>query len=645
MATPDAKIRLRSDYTYFLTYRTRWSDNDQYSHMNNSIYYHLFDSIFFSPLSFPEVLNLGLRVTKLGTSSVTYEIGVFKENTTVPAAVGGYTHVFVDSQTRKSKAMDAETKTGLSKLYSSTPFFLLNTTTHLTMRQHVNTDQLIRESHVSECLLRRVLMGLTILQDKKPHFHGLTKANLQQITHSYGARYGTTPVPKYRIASKVGNAFGLLPVGSHSVEDGSPVLNLASFVHTWMPPEADKLFNENISKNLIGISILADMWHAPSAKGAIGTATTGSSEAIQLGGLAMKKIWQAKRKAAGKSIHEPGPNIIMGANAQVALEKFARYFEVECRLVPVSVESHYRLDAKKVMEYVDENTIGVFVILGSTYTGHYEPVKEVSDLLDEHEAKTGHSVPIHVDAASGGFIAPFATPKLLWDFKLPRVVSINTSGHKFGLSYVGVGWVIWRDKAHLPKELIFELHYLGSVEYSFSLNFSRPAAPIIAQYFNFLHLGFEGYRAVALDDLKNARLLSRALEASKYYTVLSDIHRKSYHPGLPVVSFRFSDEFQQKHLEVEQRWIQTLLRAKGWIVPNYELPPSLEQVQILRVVVRESMTEVMEITESLARPGSASHGLNMVAQVQQGRSHAEKHLGNLEKGSANESSGTYARTC
>lgn len=149
----------------------------------------------------------------------------------------------------------------------------------------------------------------------------------------------------------------------------------------------------------------------------------------------------------------------------------------------------------------------------------------MATLLDEYEQRTGISVPIHVDAASGGFIAPFATPKHIWDFKIPRVVSINTSGHKFGLSYVGVGWVVWRNKELLPKDLIFELHYLGSVEYSFSLNFSRPAHPIIAQYFNFLHLGFEGYRAIALDDLKNSRLLSRALEMSGYFTVLSDIHR------------------------------------------------------------------------------------------------------------------------
>ena len=468
-----------------------------------------------------------------------------------------------------------------------------------------------------------------------------------------------------------------------------------------MPPQADKLMMENISKNLIDqdeyprtneihtmcISMLADLWHAPSAKQAIGTATTGSSEAIQLGGLAMKRIWQEKRKAAGKSIHEPGPNIVMGANAQVALEKFARYFEVECRLVPISEDSSYRLDEKKLMQYVDENTIGVYIILGSTYTGHYEPVKAISDLLDEYEAKTGNFVPIHVDGASGAFVAPFATPKLPWDFKLPRVVSINTSGHKFGLAYVGVGWVVWRDKAHLPKDLIFELHYLGSIEYSFSLNFSRPAAPIIAQYFNFIHLGFEGFRAVALDDLKNARLLSRALEHSGYYYVLSDIHRpakqpaglvasakaatgfdeedvESYEPGLPVVAFRFSDAFQEKYPEIRQKWIQTLLRAKGWIVPNYELAPDLEKVEILRVVVRENMSEslvdrlisdLIEVTEDLTKRESSTHALDLLGSHQSkpkgssGVSHGQGSLdhgsGTGNKDSAGASSGTYAKTC
>jgi len=535
----------------------------------------------------------------------------------------------------------------------------------MALSKHIHPDKLLQDSH-----------------DKKRRLHGLTKTNLHEVQHAYGARYSTNPVPKYKIASKGISADATYQLIHDELSlDGVPTLNLASFVHTWMPQQADKLMHENLSKNLIDcdeypatqaihtrcISILADLWHAPSAKQAIGTATTGSSEAIQLGGLAMKKIWQEKRKAQGKSIHEPGPNIIMGANAQVALEKFARYFDVECRLVPISVESNYRLDPKKALEMVDENTIGVFVILGSTYTGHYEPVKEMSDLLDEYEAKTGHSVPIHVDGASGAFVAPFATPKLLWDFRLPRVVSINASGHKFGLSYVGVGWIIWRDKAHLPKDLIFELHYLGSVEYSFSLNFSRPAHPIIAQYFNLIHLGFEGYRAIALDDLKNARLLSRALNGTGYYTVLSDIHRKvsdtsaqddedveSYHAGLPVVAFRFSDDFKEKYPEIQQRWIQTLLRTKGWIVPNYELAPDLQQIDILRVVVRENMTEVLidqlvediiETTETLMKTDSPAHKLAALGDHHHGRNSHERTEGRLEDGEGSKSSGTYSKTC
>ncbi|OSD08077.1 glutamate decarboxylase [Trametes coccinea BRFM310] len=539
---------------------------------------------------------------------------------------------------------------------------------------------------------------------KDKGWHGVHSSTKHHSVHAYGARYGTEPIPKYRMPSTGVDAETAYQVIHDELSlDGSTALNLASFVNTWMPKEANQLMMENISKNLIDqdeypmtqvlhtrcVSILADLWRAPSTEQAIGTATTGSSEAVQLGGLAMKRIWQEKRKAAGKSIHEPGPNIVMGANAQVALEKFARYFDVEARLVPISEESHYRLDPKRAMEYVDENTIGVYVILGSelpvrtchqcnpiivdsgTYTGHYEPVKEMAALLDEYQKRTGHWVPIHVDAASGGFIAPFATPKLEWDFRIPRVVSINASGHKFGLSYVGVGWVVWRSKEYLPRDLIFELHYLGSVEYSFSLNFSRPAHPVIAQYFNFVHLGHEGYKNVALQDLKNARLLSRALEKSGLFTVLSDIHRpadrlataikstvgydeedvSNYVPGLPVVSFRFTDEFKKEHPHVQQKWVQVLLRAKGWIVPNYELAPNLQNVEILRVVVRETTTAVMvdrlvadivEVVENLAKDDSPMHALTVLGST---RKTVESHHGRLEKGSGSKPSGTYSRQC
>lgn len=365
--------------------------------------------------------------------------------------------------------------------------------------------------------------------------------------------------------------------------------------------------------------MIASLWGATGGK-AIGTATTGSSEAIMLGGLAMKKRWQARQKAAGKPIDKP--NCIMGANAQVAIEKFARYFEVENRLIPVCAESQFCLDVSKIEEQLDENTIGVFVILGSTYTGTYEEVEKVSKLLDAFQEKTGHDIPIHVDGASGAMVAPFVHQDVKWDFRLPRVKSINTSGHKFGLVYAGLGWIIFRDAEQLPKELIFELHYLGGTEESYTLNFSRPGANVIAQYFSFLHLGFNGYASIGQADLENARVLSTALEGSGYFECVSDIHRpkgtfyhniaskgglhdgseevagedvssKDFNPGLPVVAFRLTNAFHKENPHVKQESVSTLLRVKGWVIPNYPLPMDAEDISVLRVVVRESCSSGM----------------------------------------------------
>lgn len=392
------------------------------------------------------------------------------------------------------------------------------------------------------------------------------------------------------------------------------------------------------------VSIIANMWSIPKGEVAIGSATTGSSEAIHLGGLAMKQLWKEKRQAAGKDISKP--NILMGANAQVALEKFARYFDVEARILPVSEKSHYCLDADLVRANIDENTIGIFVIMGSTYTGHYEPVEKVSKILDEYERETGHDIPIHVDAASGGFVAPFlGNAGRKWDFSLPRVRSINVSGHKYGLVYPGIGWIVWRGEKYLPKHLIFELHYLGGTEQTYTLNFSRPGAHVVAQYFNFLHFGKNGYESIMQNCMNNARMLSIALESTGWYRCVSDIHRplgvfapnpppstkgsssdlaslssdfksrlegvfaeKEFNPGLPVVSFRFSDAFKKEYPAVQQSNVALILRAKGYIIPNYALPHKLENIEILRVVIRESMTgsllenlvtDIISITERL----------------------------------------------
>lgn len=358
---------------------------------------------------------------------------------------------------------------------------------------------------------------------------------------------------------------------------------------------------ENLTKNLADndeypammdihsrcITILGNLWHASPSETPIGSATTGSSEAIHLGGLAMKRRWQEKRRAEGKDASQP--NILMGANAQVALEKFARYFDVESRLIPVCKESNHCIDPTKILDQIDENTIGIFIILGSTYTGHYEPVEHISKILDEFQARTGLDIPIHVDAASGGFVAPFSHPNTVWDFRLSRVHSINTSGHKYGLVTAGLGWIIWRSEDYLPKHLVFELKYLGGVEQSFTLNFSRPGHQVIQQYYNFLHLGRDGYSRIQNNSLANARLLSDVLEESGLFVCLSEIHRPKgihsmlsdnevkaelgddpelYNAGLPVVSWKFTDQILENYPHVKQANMSTLLRVKGYIIPS-----------------------------------------------------------------------------
>ncbi len=289
--------------------------------------------------------------------------------------------------------------------------------------------------------------------------------------------------------------------------DGNARLNLATFVSTWMEPQAEKLMAECFDKNMIDkdeypqtadlelrcVNILSRLWHAPDPDAATGCSTTGSSEAAMLGGLALKRRWQTRRKAEGKPADRP--NLVMGINVQVCWEKFANYWDVEMRLVPMEGD-RYHLSAEEAVEQCDENTIGVVAILGSTFDGSYEPVAEICAALDDLQERTGLDVPVHVDGASGAFVAPFVDEELEWDFRLPRVASINTSGHKYGLVYPGVGWIVWRDAAALPEDLIFWVNYLGDNMPTFALNFSRPGAQIVAQYYNFIRLGFEGYKKV-----------------------------------------------------------------------------------------------------------------------------------------------------
>jgi glutamate decarboxylase len=374
--------------------------------------------------------------------------------------------------------------------------------------------------------------------------------------------------------------------------DGNPLLNLASFVTTWMEPEADELFSVAASKNFIDaeeyprtadienrcVNIIANLFGANSEPGtAVGTSTVGSSEAILLAGLALKRRWQHRRTSAGKPTD--APNLVLGRHVHVCWEKLCRYFEVEPRWVPVHGDA-INLDLDAAVSLVDENTIGVVAVLGNTFTGAFDDVAGLSGALDALADRTGIDVPIHVDAASGGFVAPFVYPDLAWDFRVPRVRSINTSGHKYGLVYPGVGWAVWRSREDLPDELVFHDNYLGNDQITFSLNFSKGAAQIIGQYYNLIRLGRDGYRAIMANLCDLAGELATHIDDSEAFT------RVSTPDALPLVSFRLADESRFSCHD-----IAGLLRQHGWIVPAYTLPPASDDTTVLRVVVREGFNQ------------------------------------------------------
>ena len=373
--------------------------------------------------------------------------------------------------------------------------------------------------------------------------------------------------------------------------DGNARLNLATFVTTWMEPAARLLMAECLDKNIVDkdeypqtaelerrcVAMLARLWNAPTDDAAVGCSTTGSSEAAMLGGMALKRRWAQRRRDAGLDTDKP--NLVMGANVQVCWEKFCRYWDVEPRLVPVG-DGSTCLTAEGAAAHCDERTIGVVAILGSTFDGAYEPVAGIAAALDRLEKEQWLDVPVHVDAASGGFVAPFIDPDLEWDFRVPRVTSINASGHKYGLVYPGVGWAIWRDKAALPEDLIFHVHYLGGDMPTFALNFSRPGAQVVAQYFTLLRLGFDGYRRVQQSCRDTAQWLSSQIAELGPFELISD------GSGIPVFAFRLRDGVDGYTVFD----VSETLRIKGWLVPAYHMPPAMEDVAVLRVVIRNGFS-------------------------------------------------------
>lgn len=415
------------------------------------------------------------------------------------------------------------------------------------------------------------------------------------IAPAYTGRMFTAPVPALRLPDEsMDPETAYRFIHDELMLDGSSRLNLATFVTTWMDPEAGKLMAETFDKNMIDkdeypataaiesrcVSMVADLFHAEGLRdddpgSATGVSTIGSSEAVMLGGLAMKWRWRQK---VGAGWVKRTPNLVMGSNVQVVWEKFCRYFDVEPRYLPME-KGRYVITPEQVVDAVDEDTIGVVAILGTTYTGELEPVAEICAALDKLAASGGVDVPVHVDAASGGFVVPFLHPDLQWDFRLPRVVSINVSGHKYGLTYPGVGFVVWRGPEYLPEELVFRVNYLGGDMPTFTLNFSRPGNQVVGQYYNFLRLGREGYTKVMQALSLTARWIGEQLRTVEHCELISD------GSAIPVVAFRLAGDHGYTEFDVSHE-----LRTFGWQVPAYTMPDNATDIAVLRIVVREGLS-------------------------------------------------------
>lgn len=400
-------------------------------------------------------------------------------------------------------------------------------------------------------------------------------------------------MPKYKMPEKEHDPrHAYRVVADELMLDGNSRQNLATFCQTWLEPEIHDLMDLTIDKNMIDkdeypqtaelegrcVHILADLWNSPDAANTMGTSTTGSSEAAMLGGMALLWKWRAKQKAAGKPTDKP--NLITGP-VQVCWHKFTRYWDVERREIPMEGD-RLIMNAEEVLKRVDENTIGVVPTLGVTFTCDFEPVKEVSDALDKLQEDTGLDIHIHVDGASGGFLAPFVYPDLEWDFRLPRVKSINTSGHKFGLAPLGVGWVVWRDKEDLPEDLIFWVNYLGGNMPTFALNFSRPGGQIVAQYYNFLRLGKEGYRKVHQACYETAQYLADEIGQMGPFDIIYDGRG-----GIPAIAWKLKEGVDHGFTLFD---LADRLRTRGWLVPAYTLPPNREDLAIQRILVRHGFS-------------------------------------------------------
>lgn len=453
-------------------------------------------------------------------------------------------------------------------------------------------------------------------------------APAETLAPAYTGRLGTDPVPALRMPkSETDPEAAYRFIHDELMLDGSSRLNLATFVTTWMDPQADRLMAETFDKNMIDkdeypataeietrcVNMVADLFHAEGLSetdpaSATGVSTIGSSEAVMLAGLALKWRWRQARADAGKDTTRP--NLILGSNVQVVWEKFCRYFDVEPKYLPMA-KGRYVITPEQVREAVDENTIGVVAILGTTFTGELEPVAEIAQVLDEIAAAGGPDVPLHVDGASGGFVVPFLHPELKWDFRIPRVVSINVSGHKYGMTYPGIGFVVWRSKDYLPEDLVFRVNYLGGDMPTFTLNFSRPGNQVVGQYYNFIRLGVAGYTQIMESLRDTALMLSAEISKIEEMNIITD------GSAIPVLSFEVVGEPGFTVFDVSHE-----LRARGFQVPAYTMPADAEDVAVLRIVLREGFSRdlayrlavaINEVIASLRSLRGAGHSAQAFA--------------------------------
>ncbi|SKA07370.1 glutamate decarboxylase [Cetobacterium ceti] len=396
-------------------------------------------------------------------------------------------------------------------------------------------------------------------------------------------------------------------ISDEMMHDGNPRYNLCTFVQTYMEPQAKQVMADTMATNAIDkaeypqttevekrcVNIISKLWHAPSNENYMGTSTVGSSEACMLGGMAMKFRWRKRAQALGIDTTKRKPNLIVSSGFQVVWEKFCVYWDIEMRQVPMTDMNNLRMDIKAAIDQCDEYTIGIVPIMGITYTGTFDDIVALDGALTEYNKTAKISVPIHVDAASGGLYLPFVNPDLVWDFRLKNVVSISTSGHKYGLVYPGIGWVLWRDKEYLPEELTFKVAYLGAFEPTFQINFSRSGSQIWAQYYNFVRWGFDGYKAVHERTRDVGLFLSKSLRELGIFDILNE------GTNIPIVCWKLKDGLNKKWDLYD---LADRLRYNGWQVPAYPLPANFTDVSIMRIVVRadQSMEQMSLFIKDLS---------------------------------------------